>query len=65
MKTDEKKLITQTEWNINRDKMAMDRRNTETHCHYSGLPSVESYDEGFPVNVEIAEKYYELTRGLH
>ena len=65
MKTDEKKLITQTEWNINRDKMATDRRNTETHCHYSGLPSVESYDENLPVNVEIAEKFYELTRGLH
>jgi hypothetical protein len=65
MKTEEKKLITQTEWNINRDKMASDRRNTETHCHYTGLPSVESYDKDFPVNQELLEKYHELTRGLH
>ena len=65
MNTDEKKLISQTEWNINRDKMASNRRNTETHCHYSGLPSVESYDKDSPINPEIAEKYYELTRGLH
>jgi serine/threonine protein kinase HipA of HipAB toxin-antitoxin module len=45
--------------------MASDRRNTETHCHYTGLPSVESYDKDFPVNQELLEKYHELTRGLH
>ena len=50
--------ISQVQWNRNRDQMAKEleeKRNYETHCEYSGLPSVSSYEDR-PINVEIALK---------
>lgn len=59
----EKKIMTQLEWNLERDKMAMEyeqkKKMEEKTCQYSGLPSVESYGDDF------WEKYNELTKGLH
>ena len=40
--------ISQEQWNRNRDQMAKEleeKRNYETHCEYSGLPSVSSYQD--------------------
>ena len=40
-------------------KVELEKKREQLTCEYSGLPSVESYQNG------VIEKYEELTKGLH